>query len=446
MKTRALGAPTSRAEQLAVSLVVLAIGLIGANLADRAMLAALGVLAGLHGIVAFLRSGGNRVAPAGLFALTSGALIALGTEPAWVGEPVGGAFVGAAVAATLVQIWAMPTRPSFVAALDTPGRHRGAELDPADRPMAWAGLAMFALALFLSAGLGREVLPEFAALGATAAMAVVGTRMQGPIWQRMAVPGVATVIYAGIIHSGDGRLRLVAAGFVIVILASMDGEARWIKRSTVAAVPAAVVLLAWLRLRHIESTRPGGSAGRSGLESAVIPLRILRDLLDAQAENWGFAWGTSYLSVPVSFVPSWIPTPDADAIGYDLVAISAPDRVGSGYSLAGLSVAEWVFNFGWFTLPIFAVIVAWLLLQLDRMLAACWTNDRRRRSSGSLLLLAGAVTLVAGLPDFAWAGSHTYVMRSLLKVLPIVVLVAVVEVARRSVRKVKTMPTTSELA
>ncbi len=444
---RLLGAATTRVEQLLASALLGSVGVYGGVGPSRPALAMLGVLAALHGIVAFLRSGGERVAPAGLFALTSGVLIALGTEPAWVGEPVGPAFVGAAVAAIAVQIWAMPIDASPVAELvrrnDSPPP---AAATIEDYTLGVMALAAFGLALGMSVGYDLQGSPEFLALAAVAMLAVLASRAIGPMWKRVAIPVSGTLVYAGVIHSGDGRLRLVAAGFVIIVLAGMGGTAGWLKRMVVTSIPAGVMLMAWLRLRHIESARPGGSAGRSGLESAVIPLRILRDVLRAQADGWGFAWGSSYLSVPVSFVPSWLPTPDASAIGYDLVAISAPDRVDSGYSLAGLSVAEWVYNFGWFTLPLFALALAWGLQLLDRFLAWSWLADQRRRSSVSTLMLVASVTLVASLPDFVWAGSHTYVMRSLLKLLPVVLLIGVFEAGRRSALRLRKTPTASDVA
>ncbi len=430
LRERSVGTAASRAEQLGLSLSAISLATLGAATEWRFGLAALGILAAIHGIMAFLRAGGDRVAPAGLFALTSGILIALGSEPAWNGELNGGWFVAAASAAFGVQIWSTPTQPSRLAQIAPEAETRAGS----DALTSVSALVMFVIAGLLAITGTQETLAEFGALGAMTVLAVVGARSPAPLLRRMALPALATVVYATVIHSGDGRLRLVAAGFVVVVLAAFGPEGRWLKRLVVAMVPVGIVGMAWLRLRHIEELRPGGSSGRSGLESAIIPLRILRDVLVSQPNGLGRAWGGSYLSVPSSFAPSWFPTPSAGAIGYDLVAISAPDRVGSGYSLAGLSVAEWIYNFGWLTLPLFAAMLAWSFTRLDNGLAQAWQGDRSHRSTRTLLVLAAAVTLVAGLPDFAWAGSHTYLMRSLLKIVPVAVLALALVVVSGPIR------------
>ena len=75
----------------------------------------IGVLAPIHGCSTFVRSGGDRQTPSGLFSLTLGLLLGLGSYPVWTGEVGTDHLAVAAVTGYLVQVLATPVRASALA-------------------------------------------------------------------------------------------------------------------------------------------------------------------------------------------------------------------------------------------------------------------------------------------------------------------------------------------
>ncbi len=380
-----------------------------------------GVLSPVHGIAAFLRAGGSRISSVGIFSLIMGMLLGLGAYPTMLGSSPRQELAIAAIAAVLVQVWATPVRESPLARMDLGG---GRRLDPRDTLVQQVALVSFVMAFLSQFILGRgNPWGELLALGAIVLVSIVRATSGATLVERMALPTVLTLAYAALIHSGDGRLRLVSAVFVVMFLGSMLDQGMRLKVATVIGLPAGLFGMAWLRLQHVESIRAGLSNGRSGLESGIVPLEVFQNLLMAQ--NSGRVepiYGLSYLSVPSSFLGDIVPFLNSTAIGYELVTITQPDRSGTGFSLAGLAMSEWVHNFGLLTLPVFALLIAGGLQQLDKMLAQGWQALREQWTAFNLFRLSVIVTLFSGIPDFAWGGSHTLFMRVTLRTLPLAVI------------------------
>ncbi len=378
-----------------------------------------GVLAPVHGAATFIRSGGERLTPSGLFSLTLGLLLGLGSYPIWEGEPAGQFLAIAALTAFAVQILATPHRPSALAQL--PSLELVA-MDQRDRLLERTGLATFLIALASTAVLGRgNVLGELLALAAIVVIAILYSMSRPTLLLRVATPGFLVLVYAALIHSGDGRLRLVGAACAVLFAAAMVSHGSQLKKLVVGALPLGLFTLAWLRIRHVESIREGLGEGRNGLESGIVPVGIYRDLLVARASGAvGSGAGSSYLSVPSRLTGGAVPGLEHNAIGYELVAVTAPERFGSNFSVAGLAVAEWVYNFGLFTLPLFVIILTFMLGRLDDVLAATWAWLGQNRRPAAVLVAGVALTVFSGLADFAWGGSHTMMMRVLLRTLPLV--------------------------
>lgn len=232
--------------------------------------------------------------------------------------------------------------------------------------------------------------------------------------------------YALLFHQGTGRLRLVALACGIAILTTARFPSRILKLVTVAVTPPAIWWLAQDRLALQESLAAGSSQGRSGLESMISPILVLGQLLEAQAHGFGLAWGSNFLSLPVSLAPDWL-TGGAGpgALGYELVRVTAPGRYRSGYSVAGTAPAEWVYNFGLFGIVLMVPVMVWLLQTLDRGLRVALTDPDR------LIRLVVLVMLAGGIADLVWSGFHTWGARTIAR-LPLLLIAAVLLDRHRS--------------
>ena len=424
---RPVGVAFSRPAQALWLAAALALTLVGALQPQpdwNLPVLAVGVLGPIHGAATFIRSGGERLTPSGLFSLTFGLLLGLGSYPIWLGETAGEFLATASVTAFVVQVLATPNRPSALAQLP---RLELVPMAQRDKLLEHTGFATFGLALASTAVLGKgNVAGELLALAAIVVIAILYSLSRETLLLRLATPTLLVVVYAGLIHSGDGRLRLVGAACAVLFAAAIISHGRQLKKLVVASLPLGLITMAWLRIRHVESIREGLGEGRNGLESAIVPVGIYRDLLAARASGAiESAAGTSYLSVPSRLTGGTVPGLGHNAIGYELVAVHAPERFGSNFSVAGLAVAEWVFNFGLLTLPIFIVLLAWIMGKFDDALAATWGWLAVNRRPAAVLAAGVALTAFSGLADFAWGGSHTMLMRVFLRTLPLAFIAAV---------------------
>jgi hypothetical protein len=117
-----------------------------------------------------------------------------------------------------------------------------------------------------------------------------------------------------------------------------------------------------------ESLHAGASHGHNGLESMLSPIQVFAQIIQAmsgRAAMFSPTWGRSFLSIPFVVIPQhlrpgWAP----QAVGYDLVHLTAPDRFGSGYSVATV-YGEWYWNFGWLGLILAVPVLAWLVAPVD---------------------------------------------------------------------------------
>lgn len=384
----------------------------------RIPVVAIGLLAPIHGVVSFLRCGGDRFSATGVFCLILAMLLTLGVSPVVGGMIPDQKFALAALLTMLVQVWVTPVSPSRLLLLNHLDPDPSAERDGLLQSVA---LGTFGLALCTQLVFGRgNATGELLALGAIVLISIARAVSPREPATWLIVPGLLTLAYAGLIHSGDGRLRLVSAVFVVLFLGSLVQYGAELKRLTVIALPAGLFGMAWIRLRHVESVRAGLSDGRSGLESGIVPLDVFRQLLVTMADGEvSLAFGSSYVSVPMFLVGRVDPSYESTAIGYELVEITQPARAGSGFSLAGLMMSEWVLNFGLLTLPVLVLLLSLGLRRFDDLLADSWERVRSDASPENIFRMAVVTTFLSGIPDFVWAGSHTLLLRVMLRCIPL---------------------------
>lgn len=305
----------------------------------------------------------------------------------------------------------------------------------------WGAGLLLVLIAAEGAGLtsGIRGLTESAAFAATMAL-TVGLIYRSTIrivsWQTAAVL-LAVLAYTEVFHTGGGRLRIVALVCAIGIVATMTWPRKALKRLAILGAPVALYVLAQYRLDYQESIAYGASAGRTGLESMLVPVIAFARLLEEQAQGWPLAWGWNLFSVPLSFLPAgWLPGAP-QALGYELVAFYAPERYGSGFSIAATAAGEAVFNFGILGILLAAPVLAWLCNFIDRRvrLAAAGAGTDRV----ALVRLTVWVTFGGAIADLAWNGWHVFVTRTLTR-LPLLGGLAVVAVAARGLDRRTTRP------
>lgn len=209
-------------------------------------------------------------------------------------------------------------------------------------------------------------------------------------------------------HSGTGRLRIVALGCSLLLLWSLARPALQTKFAVIAVSPLAVWALASIRLAYQESLSPGSSDGRTGLESMLSPLATLAHTIAAVESGWETRSGLSYLTIisaplPERWQPVWMPP----ALGYDLVALVSPERVGTEFSVAVTSFGEGVWNFGMAGFFIASVVAVLIVSVSDRLIIWCTELVRNGSLRGSFYLV---LALIVGgtVGDFAWNGVHTF--------------------------------------
>lgn len=391
---------------------------------------ALGALVLAFGVQVFLRHGSAHVTTLGLANAATAMFIGLGgiSEGLSPSPSVGAGYVTAAItSAFAVQVGVTLLAWSGFSVGDT-----GGAVLPVRRSRRIWWIAIAALVGVLAAHQAgiRSGYVDGAAFAAVVLLAVASLfRPHVRLFSfRVMVPLAGLAAYVGLVHGGSGRLRLVALACAIGMLVTSRFPYRWIKFVVVLAAPVAIRWMAQDRLALQESLQSGASEGRTGLESMFLPIRVFARIIEATAVGERTPdLGRTFLSVPFQVLPEssrpeWVP----DALGYALVALVAPSRVGTGYSVAATTYGEWYYGFGLVGLLLMVPVLAWLLRTIDR---------RYRRSVQSLATdrLAGVklafwAMLAGGIADVIWSGLHTWAARTAARV-PLL-LVTVLPLAR----------------
>lgn len=245
------------------------------------------------------------------------------------------------------------------------------------------------------------------------------------------IVAAAFFAHVEVIHSGSGRLRLVALACTVALLVSARFPRRMLKWGVVAGTPLAMFWLAQRRLSLQESLATGASAGNTGLESMTGTIVTFAQLLEKQSTGEvPLAWGLNFLSAPLLLVPeSVLPFERPNALGYELVRLVDP-TLGSGYSLAATVFGEWAFNFGIAGLVLVVPAMAWFLALLERRFRS--SVDGMDRSALSFMPVLFWVLIAGSIADLAWNGLHILTARTLSR-LPLILAVGLV-IRRQHVR------------
>lgn len=376
-----------------------------------------GVAVTLFGVRAFIGDGGGRVTALGLFNLSTALFVGFGAiyagttrNPTVPPEYLFLATISAYIAQMLVTLF-------------TSGKAGHVKIQfphqTATTWMTWAGISGLAIA-----GTAKAFSPEAAAqyVEATAFTAIVVLTV-GLFWRPKArliswaslLTGTAVIMYAEVFHIGSGRLRIVALVCAIGVIVSARCQRRALKWAAIAAIGPALYWLAQDRKELQESLSAGASFGRTGLESMTEPIIVFGQVIRANLETaFPLSYGANLLSYPAAYLPADWAKEAPQALGYELVRIWAPDKYGTGYSVAATSSGEAYYNFGFLGLALMVPALVFLLNLLDRTVVRSMSTE----NAGALPLL-GIVfwaMLAGGISDLTWSGQHTFLTRATTRV------------------------------
>lgn len=374
----------------------------------------IGVAVTLFGVRAFIGDGGGRITALGLFNLSTaifvgfGAIYAGTTQDARVpGEYLALAALCAFVPQTVITLLSWGRAQSFTVSFP--------ELKASWWMTRWGAAALACAAVFKFAGVPEALAPYVEATAFTAiTVLTVGLywRPKARIisWATVFV-GALAILYAEVFHIGSGRLRIVALICAIGVIMTARFQRKLLKWGTIAAIGPALYWLAQDRKELQESLKAGASAGRTGLESMLEPIIVFGRLIEAHLEaGFPLSFGMNLLSYPFALLPaSWFPGAP-QALGYELVKITAPAKYGSGYSVVATSSGEAYFNFGFIGLVLIIPVLVILLRLLDDAMVQSMSGE-----APGLYALLGIVfwaMLAGGISDLTWSGQHTFLTRA----------------------------------
>lgn len=224
---------------------------------------------------------------------------------------------------------------------------------------------------------------------------------------------VACAVYLLALHTGQGRLRLVALAACLLIIFSLCFTQWTTKFGSALGFPLILFGMALYRLAFIRET-DGQAEGRTGLESLTDPIITFSHVIDRV--RFGIFDFKGYSNLFTPFTPllpdNWnIP----EAWGFALVTVWNTERYGSGYSAAGTATGEWYWMGG-----VVGVLISIPVLGLGLKLLN-WIIESLAgsfmKSLLSTLVLAAAIILAGALGDMAWGGVHVFVYRSVFRIL-----------------------------
>lgn len=407
--------------------------------ADKANVA-LGGIALLYGGWTFLIHGGGRITALGLFNFAFALFVGYGgiTEGLDPVRRTSAGYVTLAISvAMVVQIlvnlvsWRRASPPNDEVTMPPLAQARRAT---------WVG-ALGMVAMFVAF---RLQLPLAAtAVGDGTVFACVVLIAIGLLYRadtrllslRMGLALVPLGLYAEFFHQGSGRLRLVALACVIGLLVTARFPHRGIKWAAVSFAPIAIWWLAQDRLELQESLHAGASAGRTGLESMTTPVLLLAQIIRAVSGTGAVdpSLGHTFLSVPFILIPeTWHPSWVPDALGYQMVGIVDPGKLGTGFSVAGTTYGEAYWNFGWFGLLLAVPALGWLFGAIDMRLRTALTQLAEQPQA--LVRAVFWVMLAGGIADLAWNGTHVWIARHLTRVPMLLLFAGLIWLASRPKR------------
>jgi len=249
-------------------------------------------------------------------------------------------------------------------------------------------------------------------------------------------------LYTFVFHQGGGRIRvLVLAVAVAVLLGQLQPSWR-IKPAVLFASPLAIVLLVVERVAFIRQLK-GTAANTNGLDSIFAALHGYAVLLHGLFEHsYRLRLGSTFVTPVTSWLRDWWLPHAPEPFGIQIVSITHPTLVGTGFSDYAMFSGEFIFNIGLAGIVLYAVVTALVLRGTDRMLST-WRRSAPEIPSVRAVSRLGPLLLSSivcgGLLELQWGGLNLFVNRTLTR-LPVVLAVYLVGAAGAAAGRRKPQP------
>ncbi len=218
------------------------------------------------------------------------------------------------------------------------------------------------------------------------------------------------ILFVGALWSGFGRLLLLQFLTISLFFTSFIFTKRMklIKLLVIFAVPILIGFGGSLRkeVSITEAIETGDGAG-----SAFSPLfdteRIYRDLKNGSIESVN---GESYVAAVLFYVPRSVWTSKPVGFGNQMVKwyFSSSYVIDTGFSLAGLYVAEAIGNFSYIGFLLGPLLMYIILFWINKFYGRNYENYNYRTVFNALIALA----FMAAIPDFIWGGLQPFLVRA----------------------------------
>lgn len=254
----------------------------------------------------------------------------------------------------------------------------------------------------------------FCGMALTAAGLACGSSKRGFTLPKLLAVALVALVYVETMFAGYGRLSVV--GLVLVPAVALAGQVRgrMMKVYILLGGPVVATFLTQVRREAVVQEYGAGAGANNQPDSTVAPLETFARLLSAT--HYAHGDGSSFWASATLFVPRAIWEGKPPGFGTVLTEIFEPQLLKVGQTMAALSQGEWFFNFGATGLiamvPIVGVGIRWLDSMLLRSLQQSY--DARPAVIG----LAAIALVIAGIPDFVWNGSSTFMARTGFRLLP----------------------------
>lgn len=378
-----------------------------------------------HGTMVFVLRGAGRITASGLFAYASALIIGYGgaqvvIDPYFLKSPTPQVHLAVALASAVSgqlligYFSAVPEIESFST------RVHLSDMD-ARRLVFW-GFGGLILLLMLDRSLSFLVQFRSGMAFTFALMLCAGSllasRRTGIVGMLLGVL-MPVVMFVTLFHDGTGRLRVVGLLCSIALVATLRYRRTWFKIVAVGVTPLALWWFSVSRLALEWNITGRVRASGDGLASMLSSIGVFADLIYAQQEGLGLGFGRSFVTplfvpVPLEWRPAWVPEP----LGYELVKIVAPDRVGTGYSTVASMYGEWWWNFSALGIVVGIGVVSILLRALDKHVLGALSGAMSGSSRAALALVFWAM-MIGNIGDLVWSGVHTWIARMYARSVPL---------------------------
>lgn len=288
------------------------------------------------------------------------------------------------------------------------------------------GLAMIGVAILAGQTIADSVVLDQAAFsGAVLLMLSQFCRTNS---SQPAVSALVTLLLTGVlgavVFTGFGRLQLGALGLAAAASAAYGFRGKVVKLVLILTTAPVLIYLAQRRVAFTAGLNPDQENNVTGFESVISPLVRFGDLLNLSdsglldAQNFSSFFATLTVFVPRSLWPD-----KPIGFGAELADFFYPGLSGSGFSVVALSQGEWVWAFGILGPIIMLPLLGVTVRGIDRTLAQL--RDVHNSSPDGLIKLAILTVLVSGMPDLIWGGTFTFITRSGLRILILVLVLAI---------------------